>query len=88
MTLDFKSAAVLVWMPAGSTPSIEAYQGEDGTAPETVGYWELGVALVIATKGPRLPGKEAWIKVGAVVLGPDQLERAYEAMKNGQNFSA
>lgn len=86
--LDHKSAAIIVWMPEGQAPTIKAYQVSDGEAPETSGYFELGIALIVATKGPPRPGKKPWIKVGTTLIPHERHEALYEAFKNGSELHA
>lgn len=88
MSIDFDSAAIIIWMPAGITPTVEAYHGDEGTEPETVGYWSLGVAVIVAAKGGGKPGMDAWIKVGGILLSPDRHEQLYEDFKHGRGFKA
>jgi hypothetical protein len=85
---DFKSAAVVVWMPKGEKPGIKSFETEDDQMPETAGCWELGVALIRAALGPSKDGKVAWVKVDDIVLAPDECQRAYERFKNGEPFNA
>ena len=83
-----KDAAVVVWMPVGETPTIKAYEVPDGEAPETNGFFELGVALIVAVKGPPRPGKKPWIKVGGALIPPDRQEALYEDFKMGRELRA
>jgi hypothetical protein len=85
---DFKSAAVVVWMPEGERPSIKSFETEDDKMPEIAGYWELGVALIRAVLGPSKDRKSAWVKVDNIVLAPDECVRAYERFKSGEPFNA
>lgn len=86
--LDPKDAAVIVWMPQGKVPTIEAYEVPDGEAPETQGFFEMGVALIVAVKGPPRPGMKPWIKVGGVLIPPDRQELMYEDFKMGRDLHA
>lgn len=88
MRLSFDHAAVLLWLPAGVVP------GGDGQpvgaplsppAANPVGCWSLGEALLLARdNGDHF--KSPWIKVGAVILTPDQVTDGWEAFKNGHPF--
>ena len=88
MTIDPKHAAVIVWMPPGKVPTVEAYQVADGEAPVTQGFFELGIALIVAVKGPNRPGMKPWIKVGSVLIPPDKQELLYEDLKMGRDLFA
>jgi len=83
--VDFKSAAVLVWMFSDETPSLESFQVSDDDMPEAYGYWELGAALIAARRSHE-DDKVAWIKVENVVLPPGECEQAYNRFRSGQAF--
>jgi hypothetical protein len=85
---DFKSAAVVVWMPIGERPSIKSFETSDENMPAIEGCWELGVALIKAVLGPHRPGKAAWVKVDEILLDPDECRRAYERFKGAEPFNA
>ncbi len=79
MKLDLKAAAILIWMPPGEEPSLNAI-GLDATKEQrsirVEGYWELGAALT-AARGSSYQAPVAWVRVGTTLLNPDQVGRAY-----------
>ena len=86
--LHLKDAAVVIWMPVGEAPTIQSYEVPDGDAPETQGFFELGVALIVAVKGPPRLGRQPWIKVGGTLIPPNRQELLYEDFKMGRELYA
>ena len=84
--LPWKSCAIVVWMPEGEKPdgaehfSVGANLSPPKPNPEA--WWELGQALLSVRAVENDYMKRPWIKVGEVVLEPDQILQAYEYFKN------
>jgi hypothetical protein len=72
------TAAILVWLPAGTRPTPEDFDQQrrdlcPTVLPSVGGAIEQAIATIERGKnGGRLP----WIKVGSAILDPDQVRSA------------
>ena len=82
------AAAVLVWLPKGTTPDIRSFSVSAAAAHMTikpVAYWLLSDALHVAETDTSHPNHELWIKVGESLLNHQQIHDLYGA---AQAFTA
>jgi len=89
MNLNMRASAVLVWLPDGEYPSHDSFgpqlvQPPPSPTPES--WWCLEDAIVYVNQADRDHRKVPWIKTGDVMLGPDQISRAYSMLRAARNF--
>jgi hypothetical protein len=83
--LPWQSSAMVIWLPEGEAPdaakhfNVEADLRPPNPNPEA--WWDLGQAVINVRIADRSHTKLPWIKVGDVLLSPDEVLGAYEFFK-------
>jgi hypothetical protein len=90
MNLNMKAAAVLVWLDDGENPALDSFVPQSvqpPPSPNPESWWCLEDAIAYAHEiDKRDHGKVPWIKAGDTILGPDQISRAYSALRAATKF--
>jgi hypothetical protein len=89
MNLKMRASAVLVWLLDGERADLDSFGPQLVYPPPTRNpgsWWCLEDAIVYANDANRDHQKIQWIKTGDVVLGPDQIRRAYSTLRVARKF--
>jgi hypothetical protein len=92
MNLNMRAAAILVWLPEGENPGLDSFRPQmvfSPPNPNPEAWWCLEDAIQYLNGADRGDHKKVpWIKTGDAILGPDQISRAYSALRAARNFDA
>jgi hypothetical protein len=89
MNLNMRASAVLVWLDESENPTLESFGPTDVRSPPNPNpeaWWRLDEAINHASEALREHKKVPWIKTSDAILGPEQISRAYGAMRATSNF--
>jgi len=87
--LDTLASAVLVWLPKGVTPAVDALETAKVGPPPNPNpepWWCLEDAVIRASEVQRDHDKAPWIKVGQELLDPSEIAQAYRAIRTMRAF--
>ena len=81
-----KADVVLVWLPAGDTPTEESFDLENLQPPPVPNpeEWRTlqeAIKHAVETMPYATHAKEPWIKAGETLLDPDEISRRYKDFK-------
>jgi hypothetical protein len=92
MNLNMRAAAILVWLPEGENPGQDSFSPQmvfQPPSPNPEAWWCLEDAIRYVNGSDRGDHKKVpWIKTGDAILGPDQISRAYSALRAARNFDS
>jgi hypothetical protein len=90
MNLNMRAAAILVWLPEGENPGLDSFSPQmvfSPPSPNPEAWWCLEDVIHYVNGADRGDHKKVpWIKTGDAILGPDQISRAYGALRAARNF--
>jgi hypothetical protein len=89
VNLNMRASAVLVWLDHSENPTLESFAPTDVQSPPNPNpeaWWRLDEAIKHASEVRREHKKVPWIKTSDAILGPEQISRAYSAMRATKNF--
>jgi len=82
MTEEYHHAALLFWLPNGSTPNGAVFKRilDDNASFEDIAipYLELGDAIDQGAELTAPEGKSPWIKCGGRILGLTEIRQEYD----------
>ncbi|MGA2637456.1 hypothetical protein [Methylocella sp.] len=84
--IPLNASAVLIWLPAGKSPNDNDFNAKALTAPPHPNpepWWFAGEAIRYAYELTDKGGKLPWLKIGKILLSPDEVLEAAEAIPKG-----